>query len=105
MNEIFCKAHDVRILLLAHIHKEMEQCLLQISCFGVTQLIGQTIDLYRGHNEKAINPNWFTIWGKLKTDNLLICLLVYSISTIQFTLHRYDMEKPYAFPLYEPEFI
>lgn len=39
MDKLICEAHDVRILLLAHIGKEMEQRLLQISCFGVPQLI------------------------------------------------------------------
>lgn len=31
MDELIWKTHDVRILLLAHISQEMEQCLLQIS--------------------------------------------------------------------------
>lgn len=31
MDKLICKAHDIRILLLAHISKEMEQRLLQIS--------------------------------------------------------------------------
>ncbi len=31
MDELVCKAHDIRIMLLAHISEEVEQRLLQIS--------------------------------------------------------------------------
>ena len=49
VDELVWKAHDIRILLLAQISKEVEQCLLQISCFGVTQLIGRRVRLNRVH--------------------------------------------------------
>lgn len=31
MNQLVCKTHDFRMLLLAHISYEMQQCLLQVS--------------------------------------------------------------------------
>lgn len=49
MDKLVCEAHDIRILFLAHISQEMEQRLLQVSRFGVTQLIGKEIDLKREH--------------------------------------------------------
>lgn len=38
MNEFVSKGHDIRMILLACVSQEVEQRLLQISWFGVTEL-------------------------------------------------------------------
>lgn len=43
MDELVNEGHDIRILVLAQIGEKVEQCLLLVSWFGVTQLIGRAI--------------------------------------------------------------
>lgn len=79
MDELVCKAHDLRILLLAHISEEMEQRLLQISWFGVTQLIGRRIDLKMAH--------WKS--NQSKVFNVCMCCRCCTLFCLQICVNGY----------------
>lgn len=89
VNEFVAKPHDFRIILLTCISQEVEQRLLQISWFGVTKLKQENINLVKCHCPHC------------RTG----CSCGAGGASLFSTLHRYDMEKPKAFPLREPEFI
>lgn len=110
MDELIWKAHDIRILLLAHISEEVKQCLLQVSWFGVTQLNKRA--KRSAVNQKVFNVcmccQLFTLFCLWASKNMVSRTNLFNLVCVHitnFTLHKYDMEKPNAFPLREPEFI
>ena len=44
VNEFVWERQDVGVLLLTHVSQEVQESLLQVSCLGVPQLIGQRAD-------------------------------------------------------------
>jgi hypothetical protein len=44
VNEFVRERQDVGVLLLTHVSQEVQESLLQVSCLGVPQLIGQRAD-------------------------------------------------------------